>query len=208
MIAPPALTAGLDAFVALRGANHLLYDLVDSPKDVHDILSQINKAYKEVLLAFEELFEYEKFGSITRHGMYCKGRIGIPQCDFSCMLSPDMFEEFAAPSLVYEMSLLDAVEYHLDGPGALHHLERLCKMDKLDIIQWVAGAGDAQCMDWTFLYSKIVELGKGLVLGSSRNDIIKKCRSFPTRKLFFHLYGIDNIDQAERLLEDMETLFD
>ena len=208
MIAAPSLSSGLDALVALRGATNVLYDLLDNPNDVHDILSQINIAYAQILNACAELFEYKKYGSINRHGMYSTGLMGIHQCDFSCMLSPFMFEEFVVPILEYEMSLHDAVEYHLDGPGALQHLNRLSQIKKLDIIQWVPGAGDPEKMDWTHLYSKIVSLGKGLILGVRADDLITKCELFPTKKVFYKIYGIDTQAQAQKLIEQVERFYD
>jgi 5-methyltetrahydrofolate--homocysteine methyltransferase len=163
MLAAPTMSANLDALAAIHGTENLLMSMVDNPDAVHRALTQITKAHGEVLKAFADLFGFAEYGSINRHGMYARGCINVPQCDFSCMISPAMFREFAAPYLREEMRRFDGVEYHLDGPDALKHLEALCEIEDLDVIQWVPGTGSAEKTDWTWLEQKIDSLGKGLL---------------------------------------------
>ncbi len=40
-------------------------------------------------------------------------------CDFSCMVSGEHFDAFAAHGIGMEVEFLEASMYHLDGPGAL-----------------------------------------------------------------------------------------
>lgn len=165
MIAGPSLVANLDALAALYGSENLLVAMVDSPDSVHRALRQVDKAHQEVLEALEQLLGYAEFGSITRHSMYNRGRCGVIQCDFSCMISPDMFREFALPYMAKEISRLDAADYHLDGPGAAKHLEAVCGLAGLRVIQWQRGAGLAEQQDWTGLYDRIDACGKGMLRG-------------------------------------------
>ncbi len=186
MITAPTLVANLDALVATRGVNDLLLDLVDEPDLVKRALDQVLRAHAEILEAFEDLFEFKRLGSINRHGLYSRGRINVPQCDISCMLSAEMFREFVLPSLQVEMERLDAVEYHLDGPGALRHLETLCAIEKLDLIQWVAGS-KAGNEDWSALHAQIDTLGKGQFHWGTPDFVIQCARKFRSKKLFFYL---------------------
>lgn len=208
MIAAPTISAGLDGLVGLYGANNLLTDLADEPELVKDALCQINAAYTEVLLAMDTVFEFGRYGSINRHGMYTAGRINVPQCDFSCMISPAMFEEFAIPSLVHEFSLLDAGEYHLDGPDAIRHLDRIAEIPGLKVIQWVPGVGEAAAMDWTSLYHKIVSLGKGLILGGTAEAMEAAQRAYRTPNMFLSIYGVKSPMEAEDTLCRMEKLWE
>ena len=208
MIAAPTISAGLDGLVGLYGANNLLTDLADEPELVKDALCQINAAYTEVLLAMDTVFEVGRYGSINRHGMYTAGRINVPQCDFSCMISPAMFEEFAIPSLVHEFSLLDAGEYHLDGPDAIRHLDRIAEIPGLKVIQWVPGVGEAAAMDWTSLYHKIVSLGKGLILGGTAEAMEAAQRAYRTPNMFLSIYGVKSPMEAEDTLCRMEKLWE
>lgn len=69
------------------------------------------------------------------------------------MISTQMYEELVVGELLEELDFLDASIYHLDGPDALKHLDRLLAIDKLKGIQWVYGAGQPQPLIG-FLYLK------------------------------------------------------
>jgi 5-methyltetrahydrofolate--homocysteine methyltransferase len=208
MIAIPTLTAGLDALSALYGPENLLMDMMDESELVHHALDQINSAYTEITAAVTELFEVDIYGSITRHGMYSKGCITVPQCDFSCMISPEFFEEFAMQGLAHEFSFMNGGEYHLDGADALKHLNRLVQIPELDIIQWVPGAGNAAGKDWTDLYRRILSLGKGLILGSSAENAPALLQKYRSKKLFITVWGIKTRMEAEDFLDKMEKIWD
>lgn len=186
LIAAPTLVSNLDALVALRGANQVLLDLMDCPEVVHRALEQIDRAHAEVLDAYAKLLDFETYGSINRHGMYTTGRTNLPQCDFSCLISPAMFAEFGLPYLKREMQRLDGAEYHLDGPGALRHLEALCALEELDVVQWVAGAGNDQ-RDWSDLYRQIDRLGKGQILGGNAAALERRRHELSAGRLFWNL---------------------
>ncbi len=199
LIAAPTLVGGLDALAAVRGPNQLMTDLATEPEKVTAALDRVCSAYRDILDAFAELLDFDGFGSINRHGMYSRGRINVPQCDASCMISDRMYREFGIPSLKREMGLLDAAEYHLDGPGAIRHLEALCELDDLDIVQWVPGSGEAEHQDWTDLYRRIDALGKGQMIGTDRERIAQFWGEFRSRKLFFHTSAVSQEDAADIL---------
>jgi len=201
MISAPTLSAGLDGLAAHFGVSELLIALMDEPELVLDVLAQVNQAYTDAMKASKQLFEFEKYGSTTRHGMYTQGDIGVPQCDFSCMISSEMFEEFALPSLRHEMSELTYAEYHLDGPGAIRHLEALCRLEKLHTVQWVPGSGEAERQDWLWLYQKIVDCGKSFLAGGSPSTILRLNRKLHTNAAFYIVYSQDEHEVTEFLRE-------
>jgi len=186
LVAAPTFVANLDALVALRGANQVLLDLMDRPEAVHRALGQIDQACAEVMAAFADLLQFDRLGSINRHGMYSTGRINLPQCDFSCLIGPAMFAEFARPYLRREMARQDGSEYHLDGPDALRHLEALCGMEELHVVQWVPGAA-RQGEDWSDLYRRIDRLGKGQILGGKPAALERWRRELTAGRLFWDL---------------------
>ncbi len=186
LVAAPTFVSNLDALVALRGASQVLLDLIDRPEAVHRALDQIDRACAEVMDAFAELLEFRRLGSINRHGMYSTGRINLPQCDFSCLISPAMFAEFALPYLRREMARQDGAEYHLDGPDALRHLEALCSLQELHVVQWVPGAA-RQNEDWSDLYRRIDRLGKGQILGGKAAALERWRRELTAGRLFWNL---------------------
>lgn len=204
LIASNTLSSNLDALAAVYGTQNLLVAMVDDPDAVHRALAQIDRAHEEIVDALSGLLDYPRFGSITRHGMYSRGRINVPQCDFSCMISPEQFREFALPSLKQEMQRLTDVEYHLDGPDALRHLDALCEIDNLGVIQWVPGSGNGERQDWTWLFDRIDHLGKGQIRGGSAAEAARLWRKYRNRRLFFCL-GAKSRAEVEDCLAALEN---
>ncbi len=204
LIASNTLGANVDALAAVYGSEELLVAMVENPDAVHSALIEIDQAHADILEALSELLDYPRFGSINRHGMYHSGRINVPQCDFSCMISDRMFREFVVPYLAKEMQRLDAVEYHLDGPDAIRHLDALCEIDALDLIQWVPGAGQ-EGKDWSELFDRIDALGKGQVRGGGSDTIKDLWRKYRSRKLFFTLRA-ESRSEVEDCLAELEEI--
>jgi hypothetical protein len=168
----------------------LLLDLAIAPAKVHAALKQVDVALAEVRAALAEALDVVTWGSLNRFGMYSRGIIDVPQCDVSCMMSREMFNEFELPSLTREIGSTDASIYHLDGPGALQHTESLCAIEKLDMIQWMPGEGRYDD-DWSALNAKIDALGKGQIFQPyyklAAADIERIWDTFRSRKLFFQV---------------------
>lgn len=204
LIAAPTLCANLDALAAIRGVTDLLTDLVMCPDKIHRALDAVCQAYAEIMEAFSAELGFDRLGSINRHGLYCEGKIDVLQCDVSCMISPDMFQEFAVPALERQCAILDAVEYHLDGPGAIKHLEAISQIKGIDIIQWVPGAGHSLEEDWTDLYKKIDALGKGQIRDESSERIRQLWQEYKSRKLVFGNTTVTSKKEAERFLKELE----
>jgi len=184
------LQGSLDCLVALYGTQPLLMDMALAPEKVHRALEQVDKALVEVRAALADALDVATRGSLNRFGMYSSGIIDVPQCDVSCMIAADMFDEFELPYLRREIESTQVCIYHLDGPDALRHTESLCGIEQLDMIQWMPGEGYYDD-DWGELNAKIDSLGKGQIfqpyykLGAS--DIQRIWETYASRKLFFHV---------------------
>ena len=200
MISPPTLSANLDALSALYGQEPLLLDLIDSPELVKNALDQINAAYTEAVKACVKLFDIEKQGSVNRHGAYSSGFMCVVQCDFSCMISPQFFDKFAVPAMEHEFSFIEGGEYHLDGPGALKHLDRLLKVKGLDMIQWVSGSGFGETQDWTDLYRRVLKSGRNLLMGTSAENAENHLKKYKSKNIYLTVHGIKTKTEAEDFL--------
>lgn len=205
LIASPTLVSNLDALAALYGPENLVLSMMDEPDSVHAALRQIDRAHGEILDALAELLDYKSMGSINRHGMYSTGRVNVPQCDFSCMISPAMFQEFVIPYLQREMQRLDAVEYHLDGPGAIKHLPALCGLEELSLIQWVPGAGEPLKRDWSDLYSQIDDFGKGQLREAGTDETKRLWQGCRTRTLYVMLQS-NSKTEVEDCMAELEKI--
>lgn len=204
LITAPTLVAGLDCLAAIRGQEQLAMDLVIQPDAIQRALADVRKAYEEIVSALEKELDYATWGSINRHGFYSSGRTNVPQCDFSCMISTEMFAEFELPCLAHETEQLDHSCYHLDGPDAVRHIEAICSLPRMQAIQWQPGAGRGAQRDWMYLYRKIDSLGKGQMLGGDAAWVEYMARELHSRQLYFR--GSIPKDELDGLMLKLERI--
>ncbi|MDR1580762.1 MAG: hypothetical protein LBS35_10435 [Synergistaceae bacterium] len=93
---------GLDWAVAVRGNDTLLYGMYENPEGVRTLA----RASEEDFLRFYGHYDVKLKAagqlSVTWMNIPCYGRMHIPSCDFSNMISAKHFEEFAYSGLVKE----------------------------------------------------------------------------------------------------------
>ena len=53
------------------------------------------------------------------------GRMHIPSCDFSSLISPRLFERFCLPVLQREVQTMTHNVFHVDGRGVARHLDMI-----------------------------------------------------------------------------------
>ena len=73
-----------------------------------------------------------------------------------------MFNEFFLPGIRRECAFYERSIYHLDGPGALRHLDALLDIPELDAVQWVCGAGNEGYHKWVNVYRRIQKARTGI----------------------------------------------
>jgi hypothetical protein len=92
------------------------------------------------------------------------GRAYVTSCDFICMISSPMFRQAILPSILMEMRFLQRNIFHLDGPGALRHLDDLLALPELNGLQWVYGAGNGPGRKWIKVQQRAQAAGKCIQL--------------------------------------------
>jgi len=154
-----------DALSALRHGERLCLDFYDHPAQVGRAMRAVRKLYPPI---YNGLYEASgctaDTGSIGWTPFWSDGRFATIQCDFICMISPDVFREHIRPALEEEAAFLDHCVFHLDGPGALPHLDDILAIKDIDVIQWVSGAGQKPMWQWLDVLKKCQAAGKGLQL--------------------------------------------
>ncbi len=206
LVEGPNLSMCLDTLSAVRGPQNLLLDLTMEPDKVKSAQKRVCEAVKEIVDAFYDLLGSDTWGSITRHDMYCSGRIDVPQSDVSAMISPEMYKEFEVPYLSQMVKKLDAAEYHLDGEEAIRHLEAVCGIEGISVIQWQMGAGNGASKDWSDLRARIDSLGKGQVLFADPETAIDMWKRYSSKQLFFRVIGCENQSDAEAFMSSIEKV--
>lgn len=209
----PDIIESIDILASLRGAQNLIYDLIDTPEIVKEYIKQIDELYFKYYDAMYEIVKDSDGGSsYTVFSIWGPGKTAKVQCDFSAVMSPRQFKEFFIPSLTYQCNRLDYVLYHLDGPDAIKHLPAVLGVEKVDAIQWTPGAGkpDGGSEDWYPIYEMVKKAGKSLWISLEEgkfDDWVKKAdkivKNFGSDGLYL-LFPVMELEEAKELIKKAE----
>lgn len=161
----PDLMEGLDVLAAIKGTDKVLLDTVMQPEVLEHQMQQINDIYFQV---FDELYDIIREGdemAFCYFSSWAPGKMSKLQCDISTMISVDDYRRFVQPFIREQCQKLDYTLYHLDGVGAMHHLDALLEIKELNAIQWTPGVGEPQGGNakWYDLYKRILAGGKSIL---------------------------------------------
>ena len=136
----PDLMENIDVLASLRGAQDILFDLLDEPEMIGERIQEVTDIYYEYYDRFYDVIKDEEGGNAyTVFQIWGPGRTVKLQCDFSAMMSPEDFRKYIQPSLRSQSENVDHVLYHLDGPAAIKHMDALMEIEGIDALQWTSG---------------------------------------------------------------------
>ena len=161
----PDLMEGLDVLAAIKGTDKVLLDTVMQPEILEHQMQQINDIYFRV---FDELYDIIREGdemAFCYFSSWAPGKMSKLQSDISTMISVDDYRRFVQPFIREQCQKIDYTLYHLDGVGAMHHLDALLEIKELNAIQWTPGVGEPQggSPKWYDLYKEILTGGKSIM---------------------------------------------
>ena len=167
------LHSNADTLSALRGPQNLCMDFFDCPEQIAQAMLDVRRAFRPV---YEALYKAggmsRETGTIGWIPFWCEGRFATIQCDFICLVSPEISRRYILPALEEEAAFLDHCVLHFDGPGALPHLDDILAIKRIDAIQWVSGDGQPPMHTWLDVLKKCQAAGKGLqIYGVTFDDI-------------------------------------
>lgn len=159
-----------DALSALRGPENFMMDLVDCPEWVERAMADMRGSYGPVHDALSRAGRMGGERGFTHYGFWHPRSFQVVQADVICMMGPEPFRRFVLPALEEEMACHEGVYFHLDGPGALRHLDDILGLPGMWILQWQPGAGQQPNWQWTDVLEKAQRAGKAVhVFGSGLN---------------------------------------
>lgn len=157
----PDLGGVYDILASICDSNDLLLDLCIEEDAVKKAAWNIHKQFKEAYEDFFGAIDLKKIPGYTCWAtMLSQKPYFVLQNDFSAMISADMFDDFYLPILEKECQYIPRTIYHLDGPGAVRHLDSILTIPELDGVQWINGAGAPGLDQWPDIYRKIRAAGK------------------------------------------------
>ena len=186
---------------SLRDPQRLNLDMIDFPEEVKKLQAHVTEVYRGVYDFFCDKLAAAGQLCCTWAGIVSTKRWYVPSVDFSCMISAKMFEETFLPGVVAECQHYEASVYHLDGPGAIQHLDALLDIEELNAIQWVWGAGQGRATDWMDVYIRCQEAGKGLQIGPVEPDELDTLMEMLRPEgVWLGMVGIRDPEEAQAVL--------
>ena len=170
LVAPPVQIDALTTLSMFLNPDNLCVSLLENPEKVKRWTRDTTSLYIDCVDYFSRLLNgLGHAGSTSWLGIYSEGKMDAVQCDFSVMLSPEMFGEFAAPDLTRVTSFLDDSIYHLDGVEQMRFIDQLAAMPNLRGIQWNP-AKAAHPSVYMKHFKRIRELGLSLFIWADKVD--------------------------------------
>ncbi len=197
------VNCGLDILGALRGSEPLLYDFYDDPTRVKELTQGITRAWIENYDLEAKKIRSHCRGTANWGGMFTQGTTYMLQCDFSYNISPRLFEEYVVPDISALCEHLTDPFYHLDGKGALPHLDLLLSIKKLKGIQWIPGAGQPDASEYLDVLAKIRKAGKLCQIMTVPEGARKVVHSLGGEGFVFNIFGVLSVDEAETLFREL-----
>ena len=199
------LGGGLDVLASLRGTERLLMDTIERPDAVERLAKEITRCWLACYDELDAAIRPQGRGSASWAHLWSPGRAYMLQCDFSYMISPAMFERFALPDLEACCGALDHAFYHLDGKGALPHLDMLLYLKRLRDIQWIPGAGAPPAEEWMPVLKRIRDAGKLCQLYVSAAGALRITRELGGRGFAFYVNDTMSPSRARDFLRAVKA---
>jgi hypothetical protein len=205
----PDLHTGIDGLAAMRGPEQLMFDMLESPGIVHRAMAQMTELWKTIVdLVTGIVLPAGQGTSNWTMGWSEQRFVCIGQNDFSCLISPQMFDAFCLEDTAECTNHVDRTIYHLDGEGAVKHLPRILQIERIDCVQWIQGAGRPLPSNWIDMLKSIQAAGKSVQLlyagahggdADFQRELEILCKTLDPRRLFVFIEA-RSIAEADSLV--------
>lgn len=192
------LHSNMDLLAALRGPQRLCLDTLDQPEMLDEAMQSARAVFPPLWEAISRAGQMNERGYC--HGFYALDGAAILQCDFSCMIGPEMFRRWVLPALEEEAAIVRHALYHWDGPDALKHMDDLLHSRGLFALSYVPGDGRGSHKDYIDLFQRVQAGGKAVQVWGTPEEIKAIHRHLRPEKVFY-CTSTASPDEADALLE-------
>jgi hypothetical protein len=204
-VGSPELGNGADVLSLMRGMDRLALDLYTHPEAVKQGVDVICDTWVALMEQVHQLTAAanDDGGILAWLGLWAPGRIDQIACDFSSVISPQMFRQFFVPEVVKMGNWCRYGAYHLDGPACMRNmLDVLLEIEGIDAIQFTPGAGAPPTYSPAYIprYRNILESGRGLYLLVEPGEVEPILAVLPPEGLFLRTF-VDSEEEADELLK-------
>lgn len=196
---------GADCIAAFRDPQNLALDMITNREDIEHLLERVSSDYFRIYDIFYHKLRSAGMPITSWTPLLCEGRYYIPSNDFSIMVSKNMYDEVFLPGIVAECKFLDRSIYHLDGPGALRHLDSILAIPELNALQWVFGAGNEGFHKWIKVYQKAQAARKGIQVICNATELPLIMETLSPLGMFLQIEGVENREMGLNILETLKS---
>ena len=197
-VLPPTDVLGL-----LRGYGSMCLDMVDHPEQMREALRELLGARIWLNDWFYDAVDANQHGTPVM-GMWGPGRNIDVLCDFSCLISPELYRDFVMPEIEALTRDSDHNFYHLDGADALQHLDALLELEDLNGIQFTPGIKDEHTpvTRWLPMFKRVLDAGKLVQVGARYEEVESVLEALGPRGVFISS-GAPSVEAADALLRNV-----
>lgn len=192
------LHTNLGLLAAMRGSEHLCMDLVMTPELIDGAMQSARRVFDTLWDDITEAGRFDELGYFSQFAS-TEGAC-VLQCDFSCMIGPDMFNRWVMPFLEEEASRAKHAYYHWDGVEALTHKDSLLASNGLHTLGFLPGHGKGRQIEFLELHKECQAAGKAVHVGGTPDE----CRAMHRElnpALTIYTPFVDTIEEANELIE-------
>lgn len=195
------LHPGMDCAAAWRGTQNMCFDLIMDPDLVKELLKLSTLHFLNVYDEFDTILKNHNQPSVTWMNIPVpNGRMHIPSNDFSFMISPEMFDEFALPILQDEVKTMTHNVFHVDGKGVANHIDSILSVPEVRTIQWVQGLGDDYPIMQHIPFIKHVQSkNKSIIVDLDKQDLDEFMRTVSPEGIFLWI-ATENEEQEKQII--------
>ena len=192
-----------DTLAALRGTERLLIDVATVPDRVREAELYLMEMCIEVYETFYRIIHETAGGSTCWFALWSPGRFYSAQCDFSYMISPQMFRDLFLPAIERQTQYLDHTVYHVDGICAFAHVLALLELPRLQALQILPGAGKPSPLHYLDTLRLVQAKGRRLHITIPPDEVETALGLLSARGLFIQTH-CESEEQARALLGNAE----
>ncbi len=204
IVGMPDWHPGGDCIAAFRDPMNLAFDMHDNPAAVQALLPRVTADYFQLYDLFYAKLRAAGQPISTWLPLVSDDKYYVPSNDFSIMISTPMFEELFVPGLIEECRFLERTIYHLDGPGALRHLETILAIPELDGLQFVPGAGNEGYARWVEVYRRAQAADKAIQVFCTFGEIEQVAETLDPHGVFLQVSDVPSVAAAQAMLARLE----
>lgn len=192
LVATPDLGGSADVLLNLRGSGELCMDVLERPQVVAAAVDRIYPAWRRTFaLLYDRVVAAAGAGLVHWLELWSDRPYVVPACDFSFMIGPREFQSLFLPDLARQASEVGRAVFHLDGPGAVRHVEALLEVEAIDAIQFTPGEGTPSALRWMDMFRRVQERGRSLLIMAPPEEVLVLSRELSPRGLAIHTIADD-----------------